>query len=68
MPIFRPGFFPGTTVLLFRQKDLKPLELGVGLVVPFDSRLIQRLRNSHGSNSACLFLDWTPRLNHAEGP
>ncbi|HBP90658.1 MAG TPA: hypothetical protein DD706_23560 [Nitrospiraceae bacterium] len=61
-----PGLVPAAEVLLFRQKDPKPVALGVVRGMPSDARRIQRRHNSVRSNSAALALGSVPRLSHAE--
>ena len=61
-----PGFVPAAEVLLFRQKDPKPVALSVGQGMSSAARRIQRRANSLRSDNARLNLDPALLLGHAE--
>ncbi len=65
-PFHACGISPEPKDLLFRQENLKPFAPLLGLGISSDVRPIQRLRNSHSSNSARHFLEWALFLDHAE--
>lgn len=54
--------------LCVEKKNPKPFAPGVDLGISSHVCPILRLRNLHDSNNARLFLDWAPRLAHAEDP